>query len=359
MGKSELMPFGGRDDDAYDYGLDPGESFEPEEDDEVFDLAQPHVMTVLGPIDPGALGFALHHEHVYRRPDPALVPDPDLWLDDPEAARQELEIFFAAGGRAVVDMSPADAGRDARVLLGIASHSPVHLVIVTGSRTDRFARPSIERGGDDVDAIVERNLRELREGTDGTAVKAGLITAGTSLDAITEAEALLLSAAGRSAVLSGAPVSTHTERGTMALEQVAALAAEGLAPSRIILGHLDVRLTDLPYLLDVCATGAHVSFDQWSETRYATDEERARVLVHLADAGHLDQLLVSGDLGRRSRHLSYGGQLGLAHFCDRVPLTLMDAGFDAPSVKRIFVDNPARALTIHRPAPARPDGPPR
>jgi hypothetical protein len=29
-----------------------------------------------------------------------------------------------------------------------------------------------------------------------------------------------------------------------------------------------------------------------------------------------------------------------------VPLTLMDAGFDAPSVRQIFVDNPARALTI-------------
>jgi len=349
MGKSELMPFGGRDDDAYDYGLDPGEAFEPDEDDEVFDLTQPHVMTVLGPIDPGALGFALHHEHVFCRTDPAIVPDPDLWLDDPDAARQELELFFAAGGRAVVDMSPADYGRDSATMLQIAAHSPVHLIVVTGHHKDQFARPFA--GGDDIDAIVARNLRELHDGTDGTRVRAGLVKAGTSLDTITDVEDRVLRATARSAVASGAPISTHTERGTMALEQVALLTSEGADPSRIILGHLDFRLSDMPYLRDVLATGAYVSFDQWSKTKYAPDEDRARVLVELADAGHLDQLLISGDLARKSCQLSYGGDPGFAYFCDRVPLTLMDAGFDAPSVKRLLVDNPARALTIHPPQP--------
>ena len=350
MGKSELMPFGGRDDDAYDYGLDPGEAFEPEEDDEVFDLSQPHVMTVLGPIDPGALGFALHHEHVFCRTDPAIVPDPDLWLDEPDAARQELELFFAAGGRAVVDMSPDDYGRDTSTMLQIAAHSPVHLIVVTGSHKDQFAAPYRARLGDhDVDAIVARNLRELHEGTDGTRVRAGLVKAGSSLDTITEVEDRVLRAAARTAVVSGAPISTHTERGTMALEQVAIMTAEGADPSRIILGHLDFQLTDMPYLRDVLATGAYVSFDQWSKVKYASDEDRARVLFELADAGHLDQLLVSGDLARKSYQLSYGGDPGFAYFCDRVPLTLMDAGFDAPSVKCLFIDNPARALTIHPP----------
>ena len=350
MGKSELMPFGGRDDDSYDYGLEPGEAFEPEEDDEVFDLTQPHVMTVLGPIDPGAVGFALHHEHVFCRTAPAVVPDPDLWLDDPDAARVELELFFAAGGRAVVDMSPADYGRDSAAMLQVAAHSPVHLIVVTGHHKDQFARPYA--GGDDVDAIVARNLRELREGTDGTRVRAGLIKAGTSLDTITEVEDRVLRAAARSAVLSGAPISTHTERGTMALEQIEIMTGAGADPTRIILGHLDFRLTDLPYLREVCATGAHVSFDQWSKTKYAADEDRARVLLDLAEAGYLDQLLVSGDLARKSYQLAYGGEPGFAYFCDRVPLTLMDAGFDAPSVRRLFIDNPARALTIHPPVPA-------
>ena len=339
-----------REDAAYDYGLDPGESFEPEEDDEVFDLSQPHVMTVLGPIDPGALGFTLHHEHVFCRTSPDIVSDPDLWLDDPAASREELEIFFAAGGRAVVDMSPADYGRDTATILEIAAHSPVHLVVVTGHHKDLFASPFQARHGADVDAIVARNIRELTEGTDGTLVKAGLVKAGTSLDAVTEAEDRALRAAARTSVASGAPISTHTERGTMALEQVEMMAAEGADPSRIILGHLDFQLTNMPYLREICATGAYVSFDQWSKSKYAPDEDRARVLFDLADAGYLDQLLVSGDLARKSKLIGYGGDPGFAYFCDRVPLTLMDAGFDAPSVKRLFIDNPARALTIHPPS---------
>ena len=339
-----------REDAAYDYGLDPGEAFEPDEDDEVFDLSKPHVMTVLGPIAPGALGFALHHEHVYCRTDPAIVPDPDLWLDDSAASREELELFSAAGGRAVVDMSPADYGRDAATMLEVAAHSPVHLVVVTGSHKDLFAAPYRARVGDrDVDAIAARNLAELTEGCDGTRVRAGLVKAGTSLDAITAVEDRVLRAAARSSVASGAPISTHTERGTMALEQIEILTAEGADPSRVILGHLDFRLSDMPYLRSVCATGAYVSFDQWSKTKYAPDEDRARVLYQLAEAGFLDQLLVSGDLARKSKLLGYGGDPGFAYFCDRVPLTLMDAGFDAPSVKRLLIDNPARALTIHPP----------
>jgi len=339
-------------DEQFDYGLDEGERFEPEDDavDE-FDLTQPHVMTALGPVDPGALGFTLHHEHVFNLTNPLAASDSDLVLDDVANSLVDLELYFAAGGRAIVDMGPVDYGRSVSDMLQIAQHSPVHIVLVTGHHKDLICAPYVK--SDSVDDITERNLRDLCEGIDGTAVRAGLIKAGTSLSEITDVERRVLEAAAKTQVATGAPISTHTERGTMALEQVEILTAAGADPGQIILCHLDFRLGDRDYLLAVLKTGVYLSFDQWSKTKYAPDEERAAVLYGLADAGYLDRLLVSGDLARKSNHVGYGGQPGFEFFIDRVPLILMEAGFDAPSVRQIFVENPARALTIIR--PTRPD----
>ncbi|MGH2548076.1 MAG: hypothetical protein ACRDHN_01705, partial [Thermomicrobiales bacterium] len=43
------------DGETYDYGLDLDESFIPDDLDDI-DASQPHIMTVLGPVAPGALG---------------------------------------------------------------------------------------------------------------------------------------------------------------------------------------------------------------------------------------------------------------------------------------------------------------
>ena len=331
-------------DEQYDYGLDEGESFEPLDEDEEFDLSQPHVMTALGPIGPAALGFTLHHEHIFNLVNPLAANDDDLILDDVGKSLTDLELYFASGGRAIVDMGPVDYGRSVEAVLQIAQHSPVHIVMITGHHKDLICAPYVK--SDPVDVIVERNLRDVREGIDGTSVRAGLIKAGTSLNEITAVERRVLEAAAKTQLASGAPISTHTERGTMALEQVEVMSAAGADPRRIILCHLDFRLGDRDYLFEVLKTGAFVSFDQWSKTKYAPDEERAAVLFELAEAGFLDQLLVSGDLARKSNHTGYGGTPGFEFFLDRVLLMLMDTGFDAPSVRKIFVENPARALTI-------------
>jgi 5-phospho-D-xylono-1,4-lactonase len=331
-------------DKTYDFGLQPGETFEPAgESDEAFDLSRPHVMTVLGPIDPGALGFCLHHEHVICKPLDVGAADPDLLLDDPAVAVRELESFHAAGGRAIVDMTPADYGRDIAEITWVAQHSPAHVIVITGHHKHKHAAPYV--GEETADEIAARNIRELTEGIDGTGVRAGVIKAGTSTNEITPVEKRVLRAAARAHRATGAPISTHTDRGTMALEQIAIFREEGVDPARVVIGHLDFAL-DERYLRSILETGAFVSFDQWSKTKYAPDETRAAMVKTLVDAGHASQLLLSGDLARKSYWLGYGGGPGFVYFLDRVPLLLMEAGLDAPAVRRLFVDNPARALTI-------------
>ena len=333
-----------RREDEFDYGLAEGESFEPPDEEEEIDLTRPHVMTALGPIDPGALGFTLHHEHVFNLTNPLAANDPDQILDDPAASLIDLEVYFASGGRAIVDMGPADYGRSTSDLLWIARRAPVHVVLVTGRHKHLIAAPMV--GESSIGAIAARCVAELTVGIDGAPARAGLIKAGTSLDEITDVERRVLVAAALAHVETGAPISTHTEYGTMALAQMRVLLDAGADPRRVILCHLDFQLGNLPYLREILATGAFVSFDHWSKARHAADSARAETFYRLAGEGFIDQLLISGDLARKSNHTGYGGTPGFEYFLDRVPLILMEAGFDAASVRAIFVDNPARALTI-------------
>src|SRR6266480_4924070 len=129
------------------------------------------VQTVLGPLPAGDLGLTVSHEHLLSRP-PASVSDadPDLVLDDQEAALTELAAFKAAGGNAVVEVTPVDYGRD---LDG--------LVAPTGLHKDQFSAPYTARF--DEDQLADLFMRELHTGVNG--VRCGVIKLGSSLDQIT------------------------------------------------------------------------------------------------------------------------------------------------------------------------------
>jgi predicted metal-dependent phosphotriesterase family hydrolase len=308
-----------------------------------FDLSRPHVMTVLGPIAPASLGTTLHHEHVVCRPLDVGTDDPDLMLDDPALSLAEVENASRVGLRAIVDMSPVDYGRNEGDLLWIAERTSVHVIAITGHHKHKHAAPYV--GDETIDEIAARNIRELTEGIDGTGVRAGAIKAGTSLNEITPVEERVLRAAARAHLVTGAPISTHTDRGTMALEQIAILRDEGVEPARVIVGHLDFAL-DERYLRRVLGTGAFASFDQISKSKYAPDESRAAMVKTLVDAGHANQLLLSGDLARKSYLVAYGGGPGWSYVVEQFPRLLMETGLDGPTVRALYVDNPARALSV-------------
>lgn len=333
-------------DATFDFGLEAGESFEPDELDDEFSLNQPHVMTALGPIDPAALGVTLHHEHVIAKPMDVGAADPDLILDSTDAAYAELEDAYYAGLRAIVDMTPADYGRDPAAIYWVAQRVPVHVIVATGHHKHAHAAPWV--GNRTAEDIAETSIDEIRNGIADTPMRAGVIKAGTSLNEITDVEERVLRAAAIAHKETGVPISTHTDKGTMALEQLDILRAEGVSPDRVIIGHLDFAL-DEDYLRQVLDTGAFVSFDQVSKEKYAPDTERAGMLKRLAEAGYLEQLLVSGDLARKSYWLSYGGGPGFRYLVESFPVTLMEAGFSAPDVRHLLVDNPRMALSTYPP----------
>jgi predicted metal-dependent phosphotriesterase family hydrolase len=337
-------------DETYDFGLAPGERFEPDEEDEApFDLTRPHVMTVLGPIEPDDLGVTLLHAPVVRDPREAEATAADPRLDNPAGVLAALEDAYNVGLRAIVDATTSGEGSDVAQALWIAQRSPVHLIVVAGSRAPVPTREYPE--DESIEELAARIAGELTVGIDGTPVKAGVIMAETGPDRITAADERALRAAARAHLATGAPIAAWSAQGTVAVESLAILREEGVDPARVILGNLDVTL-DEAHLLRVLDAGAYASFDRIGETGVASDADRAAMVKRLVDAGYGDRLLLSGDTVRTSSFDADGGP-GWCYLVEGFPLLLMDAGLDAPTVRRLFVDNPARALTIRQ--PVRPD----
>lgn len=329
-----------------DFGLVDDESFEPSDGDSRSDVdtTVPYIMTVLGPIEPDELGVCQHHEHILCDPVSRAQVDEACRLDRIDLASEELESFFTSGGRSMVDASPIDYGRNAEGLRAISQRVPVHIITVTGRHKHHFA--GCMPNALDVESLLAEYLGEITDGIGNSGIRPGVIKFGTSLDEITDVERNAGIAAARAAVKTGLPVTTHTESGTMAHEQLDLVESEGLSPTRVILGHLDRKL-DVAYLTSLAERGAWISFDQIGKERFGEDGPKAAMIMKLAEAGYADQLLVSQDLARSTDFVAYGGGPGWIHLLERFTLTLMEAGATAQLVRALLVDNPSRALAIH------------
>lgn len=299
------------------------------------------VETILGSVQADALGWTYVHEHVLTRP-PAwrLAEDPDFLLDSPERSLEELGRFHAAGGGTLVDATARDWGRDARAVLEVARRVAVHVVSVTGWNRGDYGQEAVLATEDELVAIM---LGDLREGMDGTEARAGIAKLGTSERVVLPVEERIARAVGRVQVETGCPVLTHTTRGTMAPEQLDLLESVGADLSKVALSHMDQNL-DLRLLDELCSRGAYVIFDGISKAKYASDAARIEMLRRLVDAGHARRLLVSGDMGRRSYLVAYGGGPGFENILSEFAPRLRREGFPEELVETIFVRNPARWL---------------
>src|ERR1700682_404466 len=166
------------------------------------------VQTVLGPVPAGDLGLTLSHEHLLCHPPGGVGDaDPDLVLDDRDAAIAELAAFRAAGGNTVVEVTPVDYGRDLEGLAELSRRSGVHIVAATGLHKDQFSAPYTVRL--DEDQLADLFTRELQSGVDG--VRPGVIKLGSSLERITPGERKAFTAAELVQRATGATIPTHTE----------------------------------------------------------------------------------------------------------------------------------------------------
>jgi predicted metal-dependent phosphotriesterase family hydrolase len=186
---------------------------------------------------------------------------------------------------------------------------------------------------------------DLTVGMDGTDARAGLIKAASGLNGISKTERKLFDAAVIAHQETGAPVSTHTEKGTMALEQIEILTTGGVPPEHIIIGHSDLNM-DWDYFQAVADTGVMIGFDQIGKEKYAPDAVRIDFIKRLISSGYGQQIMLSMDLARRSNWPSFGFGYGpgLTYILWRFVPWMLQSGVSKEAVDDMLVHNPARAF---------------
>ncbi len=195
-----------------------------------------------------------------------------------------------------------------------------------------------------VEELAGRVVADLRDGMDGTDVKAGVIKGGASLNGPSDHEARRLRAVAAASLATGAAVVVHTEAGTGGPEIVELLTNEGMAPERITLAHMD-RNPDRALHARLLGRGINLVYDTIGREKYGPDSARVDLIADMVDAGFENQLMLGLDLGRRAYHRAYGGEPGLRHLMATfVPQLRERVGDDA--VDAMMITNPARILVL-------------
>jgi phosphotriesterase-related protein len=312
------------------------------------------VVTVTGSCSADALGPTLMHEHL-------AIGWPGWEADGAAdaAARREhrarcverLRELHALGVRTLVDPCPMDLGRDVELMADAASESGVRIVCATGLYKEDMGAPAYFKfratWGDVVAEMADCFVRELTEGIGDTGVRAGLIKVATGVGKITPYEEAVLRAAARAHRETGAPITTHTDEGTMGPEQLALLTTEGVPAHAIVVGHCCGQ-SDVAYHLRLLDRGAYLGFDRFGLELLHPDRERLAVLIGLLGLGFERQLVLSHDTVWcwRGRAPTLPPDL-LAdweptHLFERVLPRLREAGVAEEKIRTMLVDNPRR-----------------
>jgi len=310
----------------------------------------PHVQTVLGAVDPGALGFTLPHEHTHI----ALWHVPgrnDYWelsRDEP-VILDELRRFRDAGGRTLVDLTLDGVGRDPAWLARLSERTGLHVVMGCGWYRGMHYPPEARIDRRSADDLADELVREAAEGVRGTGVKPGIIgEIGTDKPWVSPAEERVHRAAARAARRTGLAITTHGVMSPVALDQLRILEEEGADLSRVVVGHAD-SYPVLDHLLELLRRGASVEFDFLGMS--FTPQERhgegriVELVLELLGRGHAERLLLSQDVCHNAQLKRYDGN-GYVYLAEAFLPRLRAAGVSEAEIETITVANPRRVLAV-------------
>ncbi|MFG1678854.1 phosphotriesterase [Nonomuraea sp. NPDC049269] len=359
------------------------------------------VRTVLGDVEPAALGHTQPHEHVLcdmsaiiqpwgpwpvagddgapratiarelpasvraRVAEPVRLDNYDwirrtvlnldnLRLLSEQDAAEELIHYRTAGGGAVVDSTPVGLGRDPLGLARVSRASGVHIVMGSGYYCRDYHPAGLADAS--VEAIGAEIVADVRDGVGDTGVRAGLIGEIGLSWPVHPTEEKVLRAACRAQVATGAPLQIHPGRHREApLRAMRVVLEAGGDPDRVIMSHLDRTLWTADDLLELAGTGCYLELDLFGQessyyafnpdARRPNDRTRVEWLQRVIEAGHGERLLIAQDICQKVYLRRYGGP-GYTHILDSALPLMRRMGMSQSEIITVTVTNPATVLAM-------------
>jgi phosphotriesterase-related protein len=338
------------------------------------------VMTVEGPIRPEELGTTLIHEHLFMdatpllrkhgyvsedkgvfdccaaaeaRWNPGAHPD-NYRMNEVEMIASDLANYRLHGGVSVVECTPVDLGRNPQAVRQIAKIAGVRAILGSGYYLEATHEPYLrDRLAQD---IADEIIREVTEGIGATGIRPGMIGEIGTCDPMTRSEQRVLEAAAIAGTATGLPISVHIHPwGWEGGKALRVLIEAGMATSRIILNHMNTAVFDEGYQRSLLDAGVYLSYDLFGFDHSAlglgryipSDFDVAHQIMKLVGNGYRAQILLSQDIGVRTRLQHYGGW-GYSHILRHVVPLLKQCGATSDDIETLLVTNPRRVLTIQK-----------
>ncbi|MEV6983329.1 phosphotriesterase-related protein [Sphaerisporangium sp. NPDC051017] len=319
------------------------------------------VQTVRGPVDAGALGQTLMHEHVFVV-DPQSLGDYGAgnWWDEEHRiadAIAKLRRLVARGVSTIVDPTVWGIGRYIPRIQRVAAEVPsLNIIVATGVYTfaDVPFRYSHHGPGTVFDApepMVDDFVKDITEGIARTGVKAAFLKCAIDHHGLTPGVERVLRAVAKTHARTGVPITVHTNpHAHTGIAAVDVFTEEGVDLTKVVLGHSGDS-NDLDHLMRLADTGATLGMDRFGLDAYNPTASRVDTIVSLCARGYADRMVLSHDtacfmdiVGGQwdylVEHLAPNWHYG--HIHDDVLPALRERGVTEAQIHQMLVDNPRR-----------------
>ena len=311
------------------------------------------VNTVLGPLDTAKIGFALMHDHVMGASGgiPQVYPEL-LGKDYKERLVKGLTAAKQAGISTIVDADTFDLGRSVKILAEVSQLSGVNIICCSGWYIN--LPPFL--GFFTSDQFAQIFAREVREGIEGTNIKAGILKSAADFGGVTRDNELILRGVARAHVMTGAPIMLHSYApDQVGRQQIAILKEEGVNLRRVKIDHLP-DTTDMEYITWVAEQGCYLGMDRLPGIHVpplvrVSAEGRVKTIKALIDAGYGNRILLGHDTflvstffdtlpAAAKKKLADDNPYGFLYIHKYVLPKLRELGVSEKTINGICVDNP-------------------
>jgi phosphotriesterase-related protein len=312
------------------------------------------VETVRGPVDSGALGTTLMHEHVFVLTADVQANYPDRWDEERAVAEAvgKLAALADVGVNTIVDPTVVGLGRGIRRIMRVCANVDLNVVVATGVYTYddvpfyfRFRGPGVSP--DLPEPMVDMFVQDITEGIAGTGVRAGLLKCAIDEPGLTAGVERVLRAVAAAHRRTGVPVMVHTHpasRTGLAVARV--LAEEGVDPRRVLLAHSG-DTTDADHLCELADAGFLLGMDRFGLELELSFEDRVGTVAEMVRRGYAGSMVLSHDT---SCHIDWVDPALLTampnwhylHIHHDVLPALRERGVSDRQIAQMLVDNPRR-----------------